>query len=171
MKLKEKEFVEHCSGLFVAKDGEVFMDIKCKRFPTGNFTYGNTNNSGYKVVRYKGKRYYVHRLVAECYLPNPEILPTVDHIDRNPSNNNVENLRWSSYNMQNYNRDCPKNTASSKPVLQYTPEGELVREWPSVSECGRNGFNKCNVSSCCKGIYEQHKGYIFKYKNEELEQI
>lgn len=38
----------------------------------------------------------VHRLVAEAYIPNPNNLPQVDHIDNNPYNNNVENLRWVS---------------------------------------------------------------------------
>lgn len=36
----------------------------------------------------------VHRLVAKAFLPNPDNLPEVDHIDGNPANNNVSNLRW-----------------------------------------------------------------------------
>lgn len=36
----------------------------------------------------------VHRLVAEAFIPNPQNLPEVDHIDKNPQNNCVHNLRW-----------------------------------------------------------------------------
>lgn len=36
----------------------------------------------------------MHRLVAEAFIPNPDSLPEVDHIDHNPQNNNVNNLRW-----------------------------------------------------------------------------
>lgn len=42
------------------------------------------------------KQKLIHRLVAETFLDNPNNLPEVDHIDCNPSNNNVENLQWIS---------------------------------------------------------------------------
>lgn len=52
----------------------------------------------------------IHRLIALAHLPNPYNLPAVDHIDRDPSNNNIINLRWveNKVNMQNklINKNC-----------------------------------------------------------------
>lgn len=48
----------------------------------------------------------VHRLVAKAFLPNPDNFKEVDHIDGNPSNNNVENLRWVSHRQNIDNPIC-----------------------------------------------------------------
>ena len=43
------------------------------------------------------KTYWVHRLVAKAFIPNPDNLTDVNHIDENPSNNCVDNLEWLSH--------------------------------------------------------------------------
>lgn len=61
---------------------------------------GTSNNTGkgYLCVDLykngKRKRFYIHRLVAETFIPNPENKPYINHIDGNPKNNNVSNLEW-----------------------------------------------------------------------------
>lgn len=51
----------------------------------------------------KGK--YIHRLLAIQFIPNPENLPEIDHIDRNKLNNNLDNLRWVSCETNTRNQD------------------------------------------------------------------
>lgn len=57
------------------------------------------------------------------------------------------------------------NGKQSKQVLQFTLDGEFVREWPSTAECGRNGFNHSNVAKCCRGKLPHYKGFVWKYKD------
>lgn len=56
------------------------------------------NGHGYKIIGLKvnGKRknHYVHRLVAMAFIPNPDNLPVIDHIDHDRANNSATNLRW-----------------------------------------------------------------------------
>jgi len=49
---------------------------------------------------------YVHHAVALAFLPNPEGFPTIDHKNRDKTDNRVENLRWASYSLQSRNRGC-----------------------------------------------------------------
>lgn len=54
------------------------------------------NGKGYRRVRLAGKNFKVHRLVAEAFVPNPDNLPHVIHIDGNRTNNHFSNLKWSA---------------------------------------------------------------------------
>lgn len=71
------------------------------------------NGNGYLQVQYhynegnkkRRKVLYIHRLVAEAFIPNPENKKEVDHINREKSDNRVENLRWSTRSENDSNRD------------------------------------------------------------------
>lgn len=72
----------------ITKDGRVFN----KKW--GRFLRPQPNGSGYLRVHIAGKMWFVHRLVAMMYVPNPDHKPQVNHKDGNKNNNCAENLEW-----------------------------------------------------------------------------
>ena len=76
------------------------------------FLKASLGNHGYLCLnlRKNNKTYLksIHRLVGQAFIPNPNGKPQIDHIDRDKSNNNVENLRWAtdSENQQNTGVKC-----------------------------------------------------------------
>ena len=125
--------------------------------------------SGYKrVTLYKNKtikRFLVHRLVANAFLPNPQNFPCINHKDENKQNNIVTNLEWCTYKYNiNFGTGISRRAESiSKQVYQYSKDLELIAVWKSTNECGRNGYNQGSVVSCCNGKLKTHKGYIWSY--------
>lgn len=63
--------------------------LKPRTAGRGYFCYQLRNENGVKNE-------YIHRLVAKTFIPNPDCLPQVDHIDGDKSNNHISNLRWIS---------------------------------------------------------------------------
>jgi len=59
----------------------------------------------YKLTNGHITRGLIHRLLAIQYIPNPDNLPEIDHIDRNKLNNSLDNLRWVSRNQNRENRE------------------------------------------------------------------
>lgn len=92
--------IEGYEGLYeVSSYGRVRsldMYVRCKsyRLHKGKVLSPIINTNGYLFVGLQGKRFSVHRLVAQAFIPNPQGLPQVNHIDENKSNNNVDNLEW-----------------------------------------------------------------------------
>ena len=131
-----------------------------------------TNGKGYlKVGLYKDgqqKMFFVHRLVATAFLENPMPLfwTDINHKDEVKTNNTASNLEWCD---RKYNCNYGTRTErTSKRVGQFSLEGELIREWPSTRECGRNGFDNSHVAACCNNKFNRagnnvYKGFCWKY--------
>ena len=96
------------------------------------------NKKGYAIVDLcvngKYKSHSVHRLVSETFIENPLKKYAIDHIDRNPSNNRVDNLRWATGCENQANRGIPKHNTSGELHIkcvykfQVTRAGKMIQK-------------------------------------------
>lgn len=126
MKLQDGEkWFAGSEGIYsVTEGGEVFTYYSgVKTLMVGGVTYqtGQKDKSTYKVVclqvNGKPKTFYIHRMVAFTFLPNPENLPCVNHMDGNKLNNSFENLEWCTHK---HNAQHAWDTGLRTPKTGYT---------------------------------------------------
>ena len=167
--------IKDLEGLYQVSNFGNVMSLNFHRSGKPKLMKPSKNTKGYLFVNLckngKRKMFTIHRLVAETFLPNPDNLPEINHIDEDKTNNSVDNLEYCTHEYnQNYgtrNERISKtntNGKQSKPVLQFSKTGDLIREWPSTRECERNGYNHGNILKCCNGKRKYAYGYIWRYK-------
>ena len=142
------------------------------------------NNRGYQHVALckngKVKKCYVHRLVYETFNGKIPKGYEINHISEDKTENSLSNLNLLSHkanlNWGTRNERAGKaiSKAKSKPVIQKTLQGEIIKIWPSANEIQRQlGYNKGSICSCCRGGYFQKGkwvnctkayGYIWEYE-------
>lgn len=123
----------------------------------------------------KGLNRYIHRLVAEAFLPDWSQSLQVNHIDGNKQNNTVDNLEMvtPSQNITHAHRTGIGGAHHlhklggnpAKPVSQYTLSGEYVATYSSTFQAQKaTGTSSGNLSHCASGTRRTAGGYIWKWE-------
>lgn len=147
------------------------------------FLIGQKNqNNGYWSVQLseKGnkKRFYLHRLVAIAFLENKENKETVNHKDGDLNNNSLDNLEWATQKensdhaykslgrkKSSFTKEAIEkaNKKTSKKILKLDLNGNLIEEYPSLSEASRKErISRHSIRDVIEGRKKSHKNFVWK---------
>ena len=169
-----KTFERYYPNLLVSDMGRCY-NSKTKRFVGRWSHYGHWTVGLYD--KDKPETMMIGRLMLISFdVPIPEHLQGIPtnklqamHLDGDSTNNNISNFAWGD-NRENQNEEnCRrrKSELKKKPILQYTKDGEFVKEWNSMCEAARElSINQSSISQCANGKKKSAGGYIWKYKKE-----
>lgn len=155
----------------------------------------NITVRGYATVELfknkESKRLLVHRIVANVFIPNPDNLPQINHIDENPLNNSVSNLEWctAKYNANygsrterikahnNYKTEKRRMLAfkaamiSRKPVIQHNSNGISIRYESAKQASIITGIDYSHICDAAKGKRKTAGGYRWEYERSGLPSV
>ena len=118
------------------------------------------NNHGYQMVGASRPMPYVHRMVAETWLDNPNNYRDVNHINGVKDDNRVENLEWVTHS-QNLSHAYRTGLHSKANPIRIVETDEV---FDSIRECARQiGCAPSNISECLAGRQLTCHGYHFEY--------
>lgn len=133
------------------------------------------SHKGYPVVNIqrqgKKTKAFVHRLVAEAFIPNPDGLPCINHKDENKANNNVGNLEWCTvaYNNAYGSRQTMCDFHRGKAVVAYKDGKPQEIYWTMVEAAKAVGCNPRSIQDAAHGknYTRTCKGYEWRFFHED----
>lgn len=117
----------------------------------------------------KPKCFYVHRVVANNFLKNPNGYKEINHINENKLDNKVENLEWCDgyYNLHygtRIKRILKSKKCTFKKIVQKDIYGNIIRKWDNICDIQKEtNYNKHSIYKCCEKKHNTAYGYKWEY--------
>lgn len=171
---KSEEWREYRAGYEVSNFGRV-------RNPNGEIMkpYRNTSQSYRQISLFEnGKRVerpFVHIMVAKCFVPNPDNLPQVHHIDENPYNCSADNLKWVSPKQHASERSAERKQLNHKrrilDIAQIDPNtNTIIRIWSRRKLKQSDEHLLGYVLRCCNDTKGTYHGFRWCYYERNPQQ-
>ena len=130
----------------------LYSDGRVYSYKRNKYLTPHRNMFGYPVVKVNGRNRPIHRLLAENFIPNPNNLETVNHIDKDKWNWSLDNLEWCS------REDNVKHGLQREYTL-VSPSGLEITFIGLTEFCRENGLTQANISKVVMGQRPHHKGW------------
>lgn len=121
----------------------------------------------------KRRHSYVHRIIAQAWIDNPNNFTQIDHINGDRLDNSIENIRWCTYAINNSNPISKRRRilARRKDDFKFAEvacikDGVLIKTYPYVALVAADGFRKEGVYNCLNGHQRSHRGCQWMYLSE-----
>ena len=143
---------------------------------------GNSNNSKERILKPgitkgdylqvtlfkegKRKQYYIHRLVANSFIDNPDNYNEVNHINEDKTDNRVDNLEWCdrTYNCNYGSRNERMATIRKKPIYSVNKTTNEITYYQSATDAEKiTKISNAHICSCCNGKRKTAGGYKWYY--------
>lgn len=134
------------TGIVRSVDRYVVDSLGNRRFYKGKVLSPGKDRCGYLFLVLQGRRFSIHRLVAEAFVSNPDNLPQVNHLDEDKTNNSVDNLEW----------------CTAKYNLNYGTRKDKVRE----SKLKSGFWTGLSRKEYKRKYREDHRDHLNEYKRE-----
>lgn len=154
-------------GYFISRDGKVYTNLRkitqkgvypCRTSYEPDYTsepreLSLSDCNGYRTCSIRNKTRFVHRLVAETFTSNPHNLPEVNHLNKNRSDNRIENLEWCD------RQSNAEHGYAKRVKIQCIRTGEIFEVFNYKKWCRENNLNAGSLAHTRTGERKQHKGY------------
>ncbi len=137
----------------------IIRNIKTKKEKTGSAKYPQITFN----IRGKTKSYFIHRLVALTFISNPNNHLYVDHIDRNPKNFNIKNLRWVDAHTNCLNRSTP----THKRWVLKLDDSRCIVEKIDYNDFRKHGRSFSRFNEAIR-LNKKYKGFYWNVMSADL---
>jgi hypothetical protein len=172
--------------LYEEIDGEEWRDIKDMedyqvsnkgrvKNKHNNFLMKESDHFGYTRVGIGINKYYVHRLVANAFIPNTENKPSVDHINRDKKCNVLENLRFATSKEQSANQTITNGGCYKKINMIDIKTNIIIKEFNNIHETiefimlNNKETDKKSIENKIRAVCTNRKEFAYNYKWKYIE--